>query len=52
MDDIDIHKLEQSYLQADAEVRGLRYSVSILEQENKHLRQIIEMLITSQSPSL
>lgn len=52
MNEIDIHQLEKSFLDVDAELRATRAVISNLEQENKHLRQVIEMLITSKSPSL
>lgn len=51
-DVIDVRKLEKVFLETDAELRATRSVISYLEQENKHLRQVIEMLITSKSPSL
>ena len=51
MNDVDIKQLEKSFLDVDAELRATRVVISNLEQENKHLRLVIEMLITSKLPS-
>ena len=52
VDDIDVKKLENCYFELEAELRSTYRVISNLELENKHLRQVIEMLITSKSPTL
>ena len=55
MDDIntiDVKQLEKSFLNSDAELSASRSIIFYLEQENKHLRQVIEMFITLKSPTI
>lgn len=49
MEDIDVRKLESSYLEATAELRNLHLVISNLKSENEHLRHIIEVLITNKN---
>lgn len=52
MDDIDVKKLERLYLESDSRLSAQISVIDNLRDENKHLRQVIEMLITSKSPTI